>query len=521
MPTFLRMRKLRVKDFILFLISFGVFTMIYFERKYYNLLNFTENVEEKKVLTIPDRWNFVRNDVNNSVKEKSQIDLRNRKKTLEEYLNQEREKQKEVLNPEILQPQQPTCKHTIYRDYKKDPVTFGNAFSRLVCDIPCEKPSGNSPADIGGTGSCIHQKRFSLTMENIGSLGHGDNHSILSTTRLTSDVPVQYFSWAEYGFMNPPKPKNKDYMMVALISNCGPQYRLKYLKELMNYGVRVQSFGSCLRNAEIPSDNYNNRLQLKKEIISKFKFTFAFENSEAPDYVTEKMFGPLEAGSVPVYYGAPNSKKFAPNNHSVIFASDFRDAKELAEYLKLLDSNDELYNEYLKWKFEGPDKEWIALIDLGIVHSACRFCIRSADIDRITVGEVRTGPFEEENQLEMQQYQNTNAKMFKIRERGTFWLRRIHLETETIVNLKNKIQQKYKGDQSSSRPETIRGEIISIYRLWDRYHTPIVNNSQLKDLSYGTELEVIFENPGSLDRHSYTKWWYEKHYPNYLSKLGL
>lgn len=36
-----------------------------------------------------------------------------------------------------------------------------------------------------------------------------------------------------------------------------------------------------------------------KSIIPKYKFTFAFENSETDDYVTEKLFGPLAAGSVP------------------------------------------------------------------------------------------------------------------------------------------------------------------------------------------------------------------------------
>jgi hypothetical protein len=42
--------------------------------------------------------------------------------------------------------------------------------------------------------------------------------------------------------------------------------------------------------------DYNNA---KQELISTYKFTMAFENGNAKDYVTEKLFGVLAAGSVP------------------------------------------------------------------------------------------------------------------------------------------------------------------------------------------------------------------------------
>jgi hypothetical protein len=65
--------------------------------------------------------------------------------------------------------------------------------------------------------------------------------------------------------------------------------------------------------------------------------------------------------------------------------------------------------EYLSWKYDGPDKDWIALIDLSVVHSSCRYCIRAGDIDRKNIGEVVTGPFEEENQAEMSKYEGKAA----------------------------------------------------------------------------------------------------------------
>jgi hypothetical protein len=54
----------------------------------------------------------------------------------------------------------------------------------------------------------------------------------------------------------------------------------------------------------------------------------------------------------------------------------------LAKKIKELDNNDEEYSKYLEWKETGPSRDFIALVDLAIVHSACRICIRSADIDR-------------------------------------------------------------------------------------------------------------------------------------------
>jgi hypothetical protein len=72
----------------------------------------------------------------------------------------------------------------------------------------------------------------------------------------------------------------------------------------------------------------------------------------------------------------------------------------------MLDKNDTAYNEYLKWKTEGPSTDWVALIDLSIVHSECRFCIRTGDLHRKQVGEVVTGPYAEYNAKEHEKYKD-------------------------------------------------------------------------------------------------------------------
>ena len=80
----------------------------------------------------------------------------------------------------------------------------------------------------------------------------------------------------------------------------------------------------------------------KIKYISKYKFTIAFENESAPNYVTEKIFDPFYVGSIPIYWGAPNvTEYFDPN--SFINVRDFASFGEVIEYIKEINNNDELY----------------------------------------------------------------------------------------------------------------------------------------------------------------------------------
>ena len=76
-----------------------------------------------------------------------------------------------------------------------------------------------------------------------------------------------------------------------------------------------------------------------------YKFYIAFENSLSWDYVTEKFFYNLHFDVIPVVLDLHgNYARFAPPK-SYINALDFPTVKELADYLKVLDGNDTLYNE--------------------------------------------------------------------------------------------------------------------------------------------------------------------------------
>jgi hypothetical protein len=121
---------------------------------------------------------------------------------------------------------------------------------------------------------------------------------------------------------------------------------MEYARDLMRY-LQVDSYGTCLTNRKLPEDR---GVTTKLETIARYKFTLAFENSISQDYVTEKFFDPLTAGSVPVYRGAPNIDDFAPGERCFINAADFHGPRDLAEYLSYLAANETEYESYLIWK---------------------------------------------------------------------------------------------------------------------------------------------------------------------------
>ena len=153
--------------------------------------------------------------------------------------------------------------------------------------------------------------------------------------------------------------------------------------------IKVHSYGKMFNNSAIRNDN---GFKAKMDIISSYKFTLAFENAIAKDYVTEKFYDPLIAGSVPVYLGAPNIEEFAPGDKCYINLNSFGSLKELAEYLLMLDANEQQYREYLSWKDRPFRPLFVRKIEERRVHPFVRLCY--VVIDRLrnkqqSVGEMK------------------------------------------------------------------------------------------------------------------------------------
>lgn len=130
------------------------------------------------------------------------------------------------------------------------------------------------------------------------------------------------------------------------------------VQKLRENGFRVDGLGRCMRQIGpegvtmpmSPETRYN--LVIKREIIAKFMFHLAFENSIEDGYVTEKPFDALVAGTVPVYLGdSKHLRSLLPHPKAVIFVSDFQDDyTALAKYLNYLMTNESAYEELRQWR---------------------------------------------------------------------------------------------------------------------------------------------------------------------------
>ncbi|XP_025933968.1 alpha-(1,3)-fucosyltransferase 10 isoform X2 [Apteryx rowi] len=144
--------------------------------------------------------------------------------------------------------------------------------------------------------------------------------------------------------------------LVYVQSDCNPPSdRDSYVRELMCH-IEVDSYGECLHNRDLPQHLRNPAAMDDGnfyKILAQYKFILAFENAICEDYITEKLWRPLKLGVVPVYYGSPSVVDWLPSNKSAILVSRFSHPRELAHYIKALDTNDREYEAYLEWKLKG------------------------------------------------------------------------------------------------------------------------------------------------------------------------
>jgi len=192
---------------------------------------------------------------------------------------------------------------------------------------------------------------------------------IRATYRLDSDVPIPYAAPTMFDRLPEPMPlaERRPAPVSAWISSkwdrCG---RDDYLRDLMQH-IEIDSYGKVAHNVDLDDDR---GAESKRAAIAGYRFTLAFENSIAPGYVTEKVYQPLMAGSVPIYRGAPDVHRHLPAAHCCINADDFAGPRELAEFLNAM--TDEEYLAYHAWRDDGPTDEFRARFEPYRAHAFVR-----------------------------------------------------------------------------------------------------------------------------------------------------
>lgn len=124
-----------------------------------------------------------------------------------------------------------------------------------------------------------------------------------------------------------------------VVSNPFNEKRNEAFHNLSRY-KKVNSGGACFNNV-------GGRVKDKFAFESKHKFSLCYENGAHNGYTTEKLVEALAARTVPIYWGDPKIGNIF-NTRAFINVSDFDSFEDVIEYVKKVDSDDELYLSILK-----------------------------------------------------------------------------------------------------------------------------------------------------------------------------
>ncbi|CAG8474129.1 8567_t:CDS:1 [Paraglomus occultum] len=197
------------------------------------------------------------------------------------------------------------------------------------------------------------QYMFDLTMGSPDKL-----FDIYKPTHEVSNVDMFYDTHVKF------ENKRNDVLFAWMAVNCdAPNKREHYIRELMEH-TKVHAYGSCLHNQDAPDDilaKYGlekslapghlteHMYEVKRDILSPYKFILAFENSNCDGYVTEKVYDALLVDAIPIYMGASDIDDYVPPG-SVIKVADYESMSALIEHTERIANNKTLYESYFAWK---------------------------------------------------------------------------------------------------------------------------------------------------------------------------
>jgi alpha-1,3-fucosyltransferase len=154
----------------------------------------------------------------------------------------------------------------------------------------------------------------------------------------------------------------KNRAVAWFVSNCETDSRRELLARNLSRFIPVDIYGKCGDGRH----SCQNRAGCDRLLSRHYRFYLSFENSLCPDYVTEKLYRPMAYDTVPVVYGGSDYSFYLPAG-SYINAMDFDSPQSLANYLKKLMADDELYLSYFRWRQKF-------VVDPSPVDGLCRLC---------------------------------------------------------------------------------------------------------------------------------------------------
>ena len=214
-----------------------------------------------------------------------------------------------------------------------------------------------------------------------------DAFNLTSTYSFDSDIPINqrrrcYKDEAKLRRLSSVDyASNKTGLVAWFVSMCKTQSkRENYVRELQKY-IKVDVYGGC-GPLKCGNANQMTRRQCDDHLLNQvYKFYLSLENSFCKDYVTEKLWRVKNYDVIPVVMGNVDYSNLLPHD-SFIDVRDFGSPKQLADYLKLIDSRDDLFNQYMRSKnsltvaFDGPPIPYVCRL--------CQYLHANHNVQKIT-----------------------------------------------------------------------------------------------------------------------------------------
>uniref|UniRef100_A0A914X6J4 Fucosyltransferase n=1 Tax=Plectus sambesii TaxID=2011161 RepID=A0A914X6J4_9BILA len=171
--------------------------------------------------------------------------------------------------------------------------------------------------------------------------------------------------------------KTKNNIATWLVSNCDTKNDRKLLvTKLIESGLTVDIWGGCGNPAPACAGVSLQSSECVKWLVQPYKFYISFENTNCPDYVTEKFFETLRSRyAIPIvmqrklYEDLRGDVKVPPN--SFIAVDDFKSPAELIKHLNKVGNSKNLYLSYHQWR-----KEYYVKFDPMEDTGYCELCRR-------------------------------------------------------------------------------------------------------------------------------------------------
>eukprot|EP01080_Neovahlkampfia_damariscottae_P010628 gene10628-3251_t len=415
------------------------------------------------------------------------------------------------------------CRNYTIRNFNKDPVTFiipsDQNFAFWIankkdtveadCDVRCIFTKKKEKYQYSSDGfvklhifpfkykkKCKNQMDIHYTMEK----DHPKGYDMYFATRTDADfyAPYSGYDFSLKPFYSWKEKKNMTSVASAYISNCQvTQYdRIATVKKLLNKGMKIDIFGGCfekhLTSKEPKHLEKLPRDDRKVKNMARYFFHLSFENGFQKGYLTEKYWQALYSGVIPIVIGANDLHYFEPSSNSVIHWKDLNNVDEIVEKVNEIVSDENKYNEMMKWKETGPSDQFLSIVDQNCLLNFCHWCHKVAD------KSVPRRIYDEKN---------PNSNIF-VREYGRFRYKPIELKEFTLDGLRNTILKKFEGyhpiwwkcGSKAFRKNMKDQPVLRIHRIVfsglnfkdSLFSDPIDSDGKVSQFEKGVKLDVIF-----------------------------